>query len=187
MSVLHTLSVDDAIAKTERELAALPDIDEQHRKLMELIQTRDTLAMRIQRIRSASTSLASIEPKTASEIVWRDQLTSWRNTLREELAAFPPEIRDDSIRRKRQNVTLSLACVEQGPIAEQGWVLETLRLGDLMREAGYTEGVKIENQMYGQLPWFGALPIVEDRIQALEKRRDTAQAQLNAALREASV
>jgi hypothetical protein len=53
-----------------------------------------------------------------------------------------------------------------------------------MREAGYTEGPKIENQVSGALPWLGSLPEVERRLKDLHAQQDDARARLDAVLRE---
>jgi hypothetical protein len=68
--------------------------------------------------------------------------------------------------------------------AGTGWELETLRLGSLMREAGYVEGPRIANQAHGELPWGGSLPDVERRVEALTAQRDDAQVRLDRAVAE---
>jgi hypothetical protein len=60
--------------------------------------------------------------------------------------------------------------------------LETLRLGQLMREAGYVEGPKAKNQATGRLPWLRAMPEVERRLNALHQERANAQARLDESL-----
>ena len=57
-----------------------------------------------------------------------------------------------------------------------------MRVGHLMRVAGYVEGPKIENQGLGRLLWFGLMPEVERRIKALQEQREDAQARLTDAL-----
>ena len=81
---------------------------------------------------------------------------------------------------KQQNVKLSIVTIDRGRLSEAGgWSLETLRIGHLMRAAGYVEGLKIENAT-GRLPWFGSLPEVERRIKhcnrnaMLRRRSSTA-------------
>lgn len=140
--------------------------------------------MRIQSIRSALSLLASVSPRIAAEIEWRDHLVDWRKTLCDELLAFPARIRDDREAGKQQNVKLSITAIDRGFIEGTGWELGTLRIGQLMREAGYKEGPKIENQACGPLPWFGSLPEVERRVKGLLEQRDAAQAPLEAALHE---
>ncbi len=61
--------------------------------------------------------------------------------------------------------------------------LVTLRLGQLMREAGYEPaGADADRSFSGVMPWFGSLPEVERRIANLQKQRDDAQARLDEAL-----
>src|SRR5260221_9010161 len=178
----ETLTVA-VLAALERQLAARPGDEEYERHLDALRQKRETLSLRIQTIRSATSLLASVEPRIAAEIEWRNHLLDWRKTLCDELLAFPPRIRDDRELGSQQSVKLSIITIDRGHVSEDtGSCLETLRLGHLMRAAGYVEGPKIENQVCGRLPWFGAMPEVERRIQELQQQRDGAQARLDEAV-----
>ncbi len=173
----------DVLADIERQLAALPGDEEYQRQLDDLRQKREALSLRIQTIRSATAALTNVTPKIAAEVEWRDHLIEWRTTLCDELLAFPPRIRDDRELGKQQNVKLSIVTIDRGRVSEDaGWPLERLRLGALMREAGYAEGPKFENQTAGRLPWFGSLPEVEARINALHQEHAGAQARLDDAL-----
>lgn len=174
---------DLALADIERQLAALPSEENLERQLAQLRQQRETLSTRMKTIRSVTSALAHLEPELATEIKWRDHLVGWRQTLCDELLAFPSRIRDDREWGRKQSVQLSIMAIDQGRFSDEGgWSLETLRLGHLMREAGYVEGPKIENQTHGRLPWFGSVPEVERRIADLQTRLASAEAALDEAL-----
>ena len=85
-----------------------------------------------------------------------------------------------------RNLAESLDVVDRGPrpVDRGGRDLETLRLGALMRAAGYEQVGADPNRNYGgTLPWYGALPDVERRIETLATRRAAADAALVDALR----
>jgi hypothetical protein len=67
-------------------------------------------------------------------------------------------------------------------IKDSTYMLSTLRLGELMREAGYTPASTIENQTLGELPWFGSLPDVKKHLAELQQQRAEAQTRLDIAL-----
>ena len=172
------------VESLQAELAALPNDEESlQRQLDDLSQKRETLSSRILAARTATDALANMVPEMAAEIEWRDHLIDWRQTLCDELLALPPRIRTDRELGAKQNLTLSILTIDRGrPGDDAGWALENLRLGQLMREAGYREGPKIENQVIGRLPWYGSMPDVEHRIKELTNRRNDAQARLTEAL-----
>jgi hypothetical protein len=87
-----------------------------------------------------------------------------------ELRALPERIRDDKTFGLKNNLTLSIRVIDVGPVAANGtgYDLTTLRLGVLMREAGYEpEGADPDRRYCGVMPWFGSLPQVERRIAEL--------------------
>jgi hypothetical protein len=118
----------------------------------------------------ATTTLANLPPVAAEE-EWRDFLIKARKTLCDELLALPARIRTDHDYGVQQNLKLSIIAVDRGPgvANDTGFSLDTLRLGHLMREAGYSA-------------WFGSRPEVEERIERLIAQRNEAQAQLDDAM-----
>ena len=98
---------------------------------------------------------------------------------------IPPRIRSDKELGTQQNLTLSIRTIDfgLGVVNGTGYGLDTLRLGALMREAGYAPtGADPDRNYGGVMPWFGSLPEVERRIQQLTKHRAEAQARLDEAL-----
>lgn len=170
------------LEQLEQDLAALPSDEVYQRQLDDLRQKREILSARIQTVRSATATMATLDQEIATHTNWFEQLTAWRKTLCDELLALPSPIRTDRDQGKKRNLELSIQTIDSGLPADTGWELETLRLGHLMSEAGYVEGPRIANQVKGPLPWYGSLPTVEDRLKGLTKRRDDARARLDEAL-----
>jgi len=173
---------------TQREEQLVAQIAELHATRTEAQRTADdcgiradVLAERLVSMRSAAAKLANLPP-LAPEEEWRDFLTKSRDTLSTELLAMPPRARTGQELGTRHNLELSIMSIEQGPgVADgTGYALETLRLGQLMREAGYA--TTPAGQGIDRLPWYGTLPQVEQRILQLAKRREEAQTRLDAAL-----
>jgi hypothetical protein len=171
-----------AVAQLEQDLAALPGDEIHQRPLDDLRKKREALVARIVTIRSARATLAGLEPEIAACATWADQLRTWRKTLQDEIVALPSPIRTDRDRGRLRNLQLSVVTIDSGLPADTGWEVETLRLGQLMRESGYVEGPRVANQVHGPLPWHGTLPAVENRLKALVQQRDDARARLNEAL-----
>jgi hypothetical protein len=185
-TTLDSKTIDEVLARLEHEHASLPNPEDLWRQFTEAEQKRDALAVRMRTIRSAVSVLNSTEPEITAVTEWLEHLKAWDKQLSKELAEFPADIRDTRELGKRQNVRLSIVGVVHGRFGEaqrEGWLLETLRLGDLMRESGFKEGPKDENQFCGSLPWCGGLIATEERLQTLQAQRDQAQTQLDAALR----
>ena len=83
------------------------------------------------------------------------------------------------------NLGLSIQVIDSGlrVIAETTYGLTSLRLGALMREAGYVAlGVDPARHYAGVMPWHGSLPEVEKRLSDFAKRRATVEATLEDAL-----
>ena len=83
------------------------------------------------------------------------------------------------------NLQLSLKVIDRGlhTIEQTGYDLTTLRLGALMREAGYeVVGAVAVGNFSGALPWFGSTPEVEHRLKDLTERRTRAQTALDGLL-----
>lgn len=139
------------------------------------------LTRRISAIQDATAVLAGL-PSLAPEQEWLDHLTAWRQTLRDELSL---RIGDPQTPGLQQNLTLSISAIDVGlgAVDGTGYHLTTLRLGALMRDAGYEPvGANPNTHYSGEMPWFGSLPEVERRIASIRKQRVDAQAQLDEAL-----
>ena len=180
-----TITVEQRLAQLTEEFAAL---DLSRRRAEEEVRTCVTrmklLSYRLSVIQVASTTLAGLAP-VAAEQEWLDNLTAWRKGLCDELLALPPRIRTDKELGAQQNLKLSITTIDRGPgvINGTGYDLTTLRLGQLMREAGYApEGADPNRNFAGVMPWMGSLPEIEGRIARRQKELDDAQAQLDEAL-----
>lgn len=172
---------DAALAGIDRALAALPDESVFQRKLDANRQQREALEARRLSIQRTTAMLADLEGTITTEEQWGAHLEAWRAMLCTELLAFPRRVSGVELGR-RQNVELSIITIDRGLQPHGQWTLETLRLGALMREAGYVEGPKVDNQVHGPLPWFGSLPDVERRLADLRRQRDNWQRALDDAL-----
>lgn len=177
----ETPTVDTVLARLECDLAALPGEDTFQRQLDANRTARAVLEAQLQTIRTTRVALANLAPRIAAETEWRDHLVDWRKTLCDELLALPLRIRDERTLGVQQNLKLSILKIDSDAEVAP-WTLETLKLGQLMREAGYVEGPRIENQACGALPWYGSLPDVERRLQTLQQQRDAEQARLDESL-----
>lgn len=168
------------IESLEQELAALPHEDVDPRL------KRHILDARITAVRNATATIAELDPKTADLTTWRNDLIAWREKLCAELLGCPPRPHTDHDVGVLQNLKLSIMTVDRGRGVSDGsgWVLETLRVGRLMRESGFVKAPPVEGQAVGRLPWFGSLPEVEQRLKELTKQRDDARTRLDAALRD---
>jgi hypothetical protein len=136
---------------------------------------------RIHALRVAISTRASL-PSLDHLTQWRDQLTTWRQILCDEVAALPARLSTGHQIGVAQNLMLSIRFIDGGSVDGTGYALETLRLGALMREAGYVAAAPVDGQSIGRLPWFGALPEVEYRIREVTKRRAESQAALDDAM-----
>jgi hypothetical protein len=171
----------------ERQFVALPGDEDLQQQLAARQRKRDELISRVVALRSDATTVTSLEPRIAAEIVWRDHLIEWRRTLEHEQLAFPARIYDHDDRElgRQRSVKLSIQAIDQGIVShDAGWSLETLRLGQLMRDSGFKQAPPEPNtnQSAGPLPWLGALPDVERRITDLQARQAQAQTRLDDAL-----
>jgi hypothetical protein len=180
-----TSTVDDVLAKLQAELDGLNIRRiEAQQEANACVPRMDVLRQRFSAIQVATTVLAGLAPLDPEQ-EWLDRLTAWRQTLRDELLTLPPRIRSDKDLGRQQNLTLSIRTIEFGIGAgkDSGYDLTNLRLGHLMREAGYEPvGADPDRNFSGVMPWFGSLPEVQRRIAALQKQRDDAQARLDEAL-----
>ena len=142
--------------------------------------TRAVLRARISTIEMALPELDKVNPKIAAEQDWLAKLHGWRRPLADEFLALPKrDVRQDNYR-------LSITCIDRGVqyIVGSGYGLETLRLGELMRQSGYQELPPDPGRVWGTLPWFGSIPECEYRLRELTKRRDDAQMRIDGVLRD---
>jgi hypothetical protein len=145
---------------------------------------RALLDRRLMQAREAASTLATLGSADADR-EWLDRLNIWRPALNTELLALKPSIRDPHTLGVARNLALSIECIDFGPgvLRDSGYELTTLRLGALMREAGYEPvGAAPERGYLGQLPWFGTIAEAEARIAALAAKRAQAQSALDDAL-----
>ena len=97
------------------------------------------LDRRIRQAREAQATLAAVSTLDA-ERAWQAVLTAWRHTLCDELLTIKSPIRDKETMGRSTNLKLSIRVIDFGLriiIEDTGYALTTLRLGDLMRAAGY--------------------------------------------------
>lgn len=185
--VEKTPTFGEHLARLEQESANLEAARIQaQRQADDLSAQIDVIARRYSEIQVASTTLAGT-PLVAPLEKWRDELITWRRTLTNELLALPARIIDAHTLGVQTNLTLSIRTIDLGPgvLVNTGYDLVTLRLGGLMREAGYEAvGADPDRNYGGTMTWHGSLREVERRIERLTKERTTAQAQLEAALRD---
>ena len=182
----RTTTVAEALAEIQRQENALPDIGDlkSTNEAAAFHATRSALWGRRAAIQASAPVLAKIEPQLIVEQAWFDHLTAWRQTLSDELLTIISPIRDPKIKGTSDNLHLSIRVIDFGRqvIKDSTYMLSTLRLGELMRESGYTSAATIENQVVGELPWFGSLPDVKKRLTELQQQRTEAQTRLDHAL-----
>jgi hypothetical protein len=175
------------LAELEAERAAIVDDDQlpvttTRAGLTAHQLRRNTLDQRIMQAKAAHRTLAALaEP----DPLWEERLNAWRPQLCDELLALPPRIRDPKLLGLQRNLTLSIRCIDFGPdvLSNSGYSLTTLRLGELMREAGYeAQGADPRLNFAGMMPWHGSIKEVEHRVKDVERRRAAAQAALDDAL-----
>ena len=144
--------------------------------------TRRDLAARIRTVRSAQETLTEVTPLIAEFTKWQADLTGWRKALADELLALHHnDVRQHTLR-------ISIQMIDRGRrVAEgSGYDVENSRLGQLMVESGYVASPSVDGAI-PQLPWAGSLPVIEQRLRELTRRRDEAQRQLDAILISVSV
>jgi hypothetical protein len=141
---------------------------------------RHVLMARIQEVSHAEATIAKVSPQNAA-------LTEWFTTarrIREELVA---EILDPALQHRttlafgrRENLRLSLGALDRGRrvFEDTGWMLETSRLGQKLRDAGFREAPPIENQLVGRLPFPGSIPETEQHLKVVQALLDDAQTRL---------
>src|SRR5204862_2746954 len=111
---------------------------------------------------TATATLAELEPLIAGDTKWLAFTQTARRQLCDEVLALSPPDRSRRTDRERgriANLLMSIQVLDRGRgvANDSGWGLETLALGDLIRAAGYVANAPIENQAFGQLPWYGCI------------------------------
>ncbi len=100
---------------------------------------------------------------------WLSHLNAWRETLCDELLEIKSPIRDRRLQGLSINLTLSIRTIDSGSKAFEGsgFLLETLRLGQLVRQDGFVDKPISQENPFGKLLWYGSIPEVEKRIKVL--------------------
>ena len=126
----------------------------------------------------AERELADFEQQLAEAVRWRDfQRETWRPQLCGELLDRSTYPRTRAELDYQQNLKLSISSIDRGLQALAGascYTLRSLRLADLMIEAGYTPTDNERHRIFGGLPWRGSLKEIEHEIVRLTKQRDAA-------------
>ncbi len=179
------LLVEERLEQLRHDAAAIRIARETAERRVEVLQKdEEVLSRRISTIQVANTALRGL-PEIAADQAWLEHLITWRKTLAADLLAMPERLSTDMELGQRRNLTLSIATIDHGPavLTNTGYDLTTLRLGQLMRDAGYEpSGADPIRHYSGVMPWFGSIADVTERLDALNKQRDEVQARLDAAL-----
>ena len=178
-------TIDGALKKLQAELTEIEARRTRAEDEVEACCARiDTLTQRMTAIYAASSMLANL-PAIGPDQEWLDHLVAWRKTLGDELRALPSTIRDSHTLGLEKNLKLSIQVIAFGPDMTNGsgYDLTTLRLGALMREAGFEPvGADSDRHYSGIMPWFGSLSEVERRISEGKTQYAKAEAHLADAL-----
>jgi hypothetical protein len=150
------------------------DYERQRSELRGRIQTAD---MSVHTIRKRA-------PQLQDAAEWLTHLQSWRTLVVDELLAMPNRVYTPQDIGRRESLSLSLTCIDRGVqhIVGTGLSLETLRLGQLMKDSGYTECPPSPDRVWGCLPWNGSMPETEQRVRELMAEVTDAEARLDLAL-----
>jgi hypothetical protein len=179
-----TITPESAIAEWEAQLAALPeqgDVPQTYNTQADYVRRQSFLTGHIRSARMQLETLAEVEQQIADLEPWLANLQTWRTALSTDLLALP---RGD---KRAWNYAQGIRVIDRGlgVIANSGHMLETLRLGQLMRDSGYTQSVPPPpGEAMMRLPWLGSLPEVERKLRDLTVRRDDARQALEGLLRE---
>lgn len=166
-----SIALTQARERAQRDVESLFDLEE-------------AAVRRLSAAQVAVTKLKGL-PATDRDEKWLSELTQWRKILCDEILSLPQRLSSDQDIGTLQNLKLSIVVIDRGLgiLFNTGYDLTTLRLGQLMREAGYEAiGAEPRRHYSGVMPWFGSLPEVTDRIAAIEQQREEAQRRLDAAL-----
>lgn len=178
------------LAELEQQRAARLDRDAlpltmTHGEADAYVKATADLDARIRTAKNALTTLASVGSDDA-DTQWLDFLGPARKALCDERMQIKSPIRDPKVLGRAKNLEFSIDYIDKGPtraFTDSGYALETLRLGQLMIEAGYPlSGADPSRNYHGELTWFGSVKEAEKRIADREKKRAQAERALDAAL-----
>ena len=124
-----------------------------------------------------------LRPQITTVTFARDTVRDIRKTCCDELIALPRVIRDSRTEGISQNLKASILAIDGlGSTTVNGFSLNTLRVGQLLKAAGFPESAPIENQVVGEIQWPGSLPEIERRLRDLQSQLVEAENRLAAAL-----
>jgi hypothetical protein len=166
------MTATTTIEQLQADLAALPVEQAIDPRLK-----RHILDARITAARNETSTLAELDALIVDTTTWRDHLVEWRKTFCDELLALP---KGDL---RAQGLKLSIIQIDRGLDFWNEAFPARIPLDDLMAAAGYQPDGKTLAMSCGAC-WRGSPPVVEKRLRDLQKRRDDAQARLDAALRD---
>ena len=111
---------------------------------------------------------------TAEDLYGRGktQLTEWRTTLEDEFRRNSPATTSTRV-GTLENLRLSIAVIEGGvsQLGDGGYDFTTLRLGQLLRDAGHTVvGADATRNYGGEIPFLGSLAVVDERLELLARQ-----------------
>jgi hypothetical protein len=179
-----TITPEAAIAEWEAQLAGLGEQGDVALTLnaqAEFVRKQSFLMGHIRSARIQSQNAAEAEAQIPPLESWRDHLRGWVSTLGTEASALAAND------RRQMNYMRSIEVINRGlqVLRDSGHMLESLRLGQLMRESGFEQNVPPPaGEAMLRLPWLGSLPEVDRQLRDLTTRRDDARQALEALLRE---
>ena len=185
---MTTAEVESVVASLEQELAQLlPTVDLPHgwsrSQVAEHEATRVRLTRRLMTIRDSVTTIAERDGQIHALTSWKNHLDQWRQALGDEYLALPSRIRDAHTLGVKRNLEVSIITVLRGLPPDCKYSLTTLRLGALMRDAGYQPRDADPSRNYhGEMPWVGSLKEVEQWLQELATSKAMAETALAEAL-----
>jgi hypothetical protein len=173
-----TLDAATVTATINAQLAALGDVSDvpnTERAQAAFHRDRSALLGRLKTIPSCQRALDQISPELDRLATWLRHLQVWRSELDEARSGCAP--------RARHNLELSARVLLHGYAAldGSGYELTTLRLGELMQRDGFVPVDRDEGRS-PELPWYGSLREVEQKVRALTAERDEHAVRLERAL-----
>jgi hypothetical protein len=188
-----TTTPADVLAEIERQIAALPDqgdVLNTYNAQAKWAADQSRLVNRRQTITASVATLTKVEPKIAADEKYLADQTGWRKTLSDELLQITSPIRDAAIKARADKLHLSIRLLDFGRRVSNddsvGYLMLGTPLEALMRASGYTAAPPVENQISGPMEWYGTIGETEGRLKRWRAERDSAQASLDSALREAT-
>jgi hypothetical protein len=181
----ETPTTDAVLANLLQQLAALGDVRDvvqTERELEAFYGKRAALDARIFTLRNAPNDIEKLDPQIAAIKKWCDHLTAWRTEFTKRIAALPASA-DSRTRAQEQEVaglTAAIKNIDFGCRYSNEWAVIAGPLRERIM-AAYTPTWDMPTLD----PWavgYGPLPTAQQRLAELTKRRDEAQARLDAAL-----